>query len=389
MAEPEILSEDLKARYRDIVSDIITFRARIFIPIGTFLHLGFSYLDYIVYPSQAPLFLKIRIVDSLFIALIFILTYVKKVRAHIEWWIQIPIIVTTIGMCSMIYLSDGVNSHYYEGINLTILVMLIVNGFYFYPNLVGGLLMLICYSLAIIGHPSAWSLTKFTMANFFMCSTLLFVLLMTKFYSVQHFNEFVKSEKLRESEKKLAELYSQAQERSKIDDLTKIYNRRYFFEILANKIKSCQASKTFFYLIMFDIDKFKNINDNYGHQFGDEVIMKLAETVRYKMRPNSYLGRYGGDEFLIIIDKATTEELFNRLNAIAQAIRNIDFRAGVEKVRVSASFGVSKFDPSTDMNESALIERSDKALLEVKNLKRGSIGMYQDDGSVSLEPAVS
>src|SRR3989338_2960685 len=125
MAIPEMLSEDLKARYRDIVSDIITFRCRVFIPIGIFLHLGFSYLDYTIYPSLAPLFLKIRIADSLFIGLIFILTYLKKVREHMEWWVQTPIVVATIGMCSMIYLSDGVDSHYYEGINLTILVMLI------------------------------------------------------------------------------------------------------------------------------------------------------------------------------------------------------------------------------------------------------------------------
>ena len=273
----------------------------------------------------------------------------------------------------MIYVSDGASSNYFAGINLTLLGLAVVNGFYFWHHIGVGFISLVLYLAAAFGNQSGFDLPKLIVAGTLMSATTLFTGILTKFYSIQHFNAFFKSEQLEEDERKLASLYRIAEERSKIDDLTKIYNRRYFFEMLSDKIANCRITGNCFYLIIFDIDHFKHINDTYGHTFGDGVISVVARTMSNSMRANSYLGRYGGDEFMAILDKATQEEFLARVKVLQQAILNIRLILEENPVRISASFGAARFDPSGNIDEKKLIDLADSALLEVKRTQRGGI----------------
>ena len=373
--KPKEVREDLLIKYRSVVNDIIAFRIKIMVPIGIVLHLAFSYLD--AHTPYAAAFFRIRVVDSFLLLIVLAASFARTMRKHVVWCSDVGIIVITAGVSLMIYFIEGASSRYYEGIYLTLLALPIVNSFYFWHNVGTCVLALLLYTVAAIGNRSGWNFTDFCYASYFIGSTGFLVVLMTKFYSSQHFNAFVRNEELKESERKLEILYGMAEEKAKIDDLTKIYNRRYFFEILAEKIKTCEAQGSFFYLIIFDIDHFKEINDTYGHAFGDQVITAVAQTIKDTMRMNSYIGRYGGDEFMVIIDKATKEEFFHRTQMISNAIRNISFSYSGKKVQLTASFGAARFDPDRMSNETKLIELADQALLGVKRTKRGEIKLAE------------
>lgn len=367
--------KDFSRKYREVINDIIVFRSWIAGPIGIALHLTFILLDRFFYPAQALFFMKLRIVDAILVAgLLCFGTWKKK---YIVWCVDIILLILAGAICLMISMTDGASSHYYEGINLTILGFLVVNGFYFWHSLVSCFSVVMFYVLAAAFSQSGWDVTKFWFATYFVSSTAFFVVLMTKFYSSQHREAFMRNEELRENERKLAMLYGIAEERSKTDDLTKIYNRRYFFEILEEKIKLCKLSGHCFYLIIFDIDNFKPINDTYGHVFGDEVIATVAKTVRDMMRLNSYMGRYGGDEFMLLIDQATREEFLARVEKISQSIRQLELTCDGKKVELSASFGAARFDPDSGMDEKKLVELADDALLEVKRSQRGGIKLVE------------
>ena len=368
--EPLRLNKDVLLKYKGVVDKIIVFRSMIAAPVAALIFLIFRQLDVWFYPEQAAFFFKLRILAAVLLFVAIALGSWKK--KYIVWCVDAILLIIASQICLMIYLTDGASSHYYEGINTTILGLLLVNGFYVRHNLVTCSLILLMYWAAALCNPTGWNLMKFCFATYFVGSTAFFIVLMTKFYSAQHFDAFVRNEELKEDERKLEILYGMAEEKAKIDDLTKIYNRGYFFEILAAKINACRRANNFFYLIIFDIDHFKEINDNYGHVFGDQTIAAVAKAVQDVMRMNSYIGRYGGDEFMLIIDKATQKECLFRLQTIRQAIRSLDLVCDGKPVSLSASFGVARWEPEM-MDEKKLIELADGALLEVKRTKRGEI----------------
>ncbi len=368
--EPLRLNKDVLLKYKGVVDGIILFRGLLAAPIAALIFLIFRQLDVWFYPEQAAFFFKLRILAAVLLFASMAIAIWK--RKYIVWFVDAILLIMASQICLMIYLTNGASSHYYEGLNTLILGLLLVNGFYVRHNLVSCLLILGMYWVAALSNQAGWNLMKFCFATYFVGSTAFFIVLMTKFYSTQHFDAFIRNEELKEDERKLQILYEMAEEKAKIDDLTKIYNRGYFFEILAAKINACRRANSFFYLIIFDIDHFKEINDNYGHVFGDQTIATVAKTVQNAMRMNSYIGRYGGDEFMLIIDKASQKECLFRLQTIRQAIRSLDLVCDGKPVSLSASFGVARWEPEM-MDEKKLIELADSVLLEVKRTKRGEI----------------
>ncbi|HOW59636.1 MAG TPA: GGDEF domain-containing protein [Candidatus Omnitrophota bacterium] len=364
---------EMLSQYKELVDQTVAFRTRIMVFVGTIMHLAFHFLDRAVYPDQAGLFLKMRLTAGILSLVLCAPCFFKTTYKYSIWSIDLVAIIITTVISLMIYLTNGTASDYHGGISLTLVGMAVVNGFYFWHCLVVCLIVMVTYFIAALASTAAQDLVNFFSAFCFMISTTFFVVLLTRFYSIQHFKAFLHNEELKENERKLEVLYGIAQEKAKVDDLTKIYNRRYFFEILEEKIKTAKTAGTFFYLIIFDIDNFKPINDTHGHVFGDQVIAAVAKVLRNTMRSNSYIGRYGGDEFMLIIDKATKEEFFARVQIISRAIQNLEFYCNEKKVTLSASFGAARFDPDKGMDEKKLIELADNALLEVKRTKRGEI----------------
>ena len=290
---------------------------------------------------------------------------------------QIPPIIVAGGICTMVYLTNGSLSEYYEGANLVILATLIINGYFPAVNVISGLVIILEYEIAVLANPLPIDQMHFIYANYFLWSTYVFVIISTFIFSRQHRRTYLQSEELKVSQEKLQLLNSIIEAKSKVDDLTKLYNRGHFLELLRQKIVVSREQKKSFYLIIFDVDNFKQVNDIHGHLMGDQVIKEVAQTVLKKSRADSFIGRYGGDEFLFTFDDVPTEVLISRVGQMCSAVSALVFHSDAKgDFSVSASFGAAKFDPNQNKDEKALIELADQALLEVKRTGKGKVQIY-------------
>jgi diguanylate cyclase (GGDEF)-like protein len=140
---------------------------------------------------------------------------------------------------------------------------------------------------------------------------------------------------------------------SERDYLTGIYNRRKFFE-LAYKLNNKSA------LIMMDLDHFKQINDTYGHDTGDEVLKKFTELVKSHIRKEDIFARIGGEEFVLIIRNANEKTAFD----IAEKIRKRIESADINGIRFTVSLGVTLYDVHENIFQA--LKRADKALYKAK-----------------------
>ena len=157
------------------------------------------------------------------------------------------------------------------------------------------------------------------------------------------------------------------------DSMTNMLNHNASIEALESMKSTALRHGYNLAVIMMDIDLFKSINDTYGHPAGDQVIIQIAEIVNRHIRPSDIAGRYGGEEFIIILHNA------NETNAVELAER---MRIGIASLKiaainnqpVSASFGISVLNHSYPNRD--IIQQADKALYEAKNTGRNNIKNY-------------
>ncbi len=142
------------------------------------------------------------------------------------------------------------------------------------------------------------------------------------------------------------------------DSLTKLYNRDWLEKTLQQKI----AQKESFCILISDLDNFKTINDNFGHTEGDRVLKTLAQHFKTTKKTNTHVGRWGGDEFLIICDDTNIKESLSMAEVFRakcnQFLKTFD-------TSVSISFGVASFKKDDSLN--TLLQRADKGLYKSKN----------------------
>jgi diguanylate cyclase (GGDEF)-like protein/PAS domain S-box-containing protein len=173
------------------------------------------------------------------------------------------------------------------------------------------------------------------------------------------------------------------------DPLTGLPNRKYLFEQLSQLIIQANRHNRKLAIIFLDIDNFKYINDSYGHEIGDKVLLAIAETVKYHLRPGDIIGRIGGDEFIIILDDIAKIEdiniIANKLNKAIENIPNyIKSKLGIDIFKITFSMGISLFpDDSTDINE--LIKFADTALYKAKEVGKNNFVFYSQEITNKLE----
>jgi diguanylate cyclase (GGDEF)-like protein len=159
---------------------------------------------------------------------------------------------------------------------------------------------------------------------------------------------------------------------SVVDPLTRVYNRRYLFDHLAREIARAHRHGSSLALILFDIDHFKQINDQYGHLAGDAVLRELAELVRSNVRREDCCARYGGEEFAI----SSIENDLDSSCVLAEKLRGLveahDFVYQGNRIPVSISLGIALL--TDDMEEpSELVGAADARLYEAKRLGRNRV----------------
>jgi len=145
------------------------------------------------------------------------------------------------------------------------------------------------------------------------------------------------------------------------DPLTGLYNRGEFSKKIKEKIEWAQENNTTFGFTIFDIDHFKNINDTFGHQVGDEVLIKISNELLKVINEEDFLARWGGEEFVLITNHSNIKDLEKLIKKIQQTISKVSF-SPVPKVTMS--FGLTLYKPND--TKDSLLKRADTALYQAK-----------------------
>ena len=152
------------------------------------------------------------------------------------------------------------------------------------------------------------------------------------------------------------------------DALTNIYNRGAIMKLLELEVKRSTEFETDFSLIMFDLDKFKILNDNYGHQFGDEVLKKVASNIKKELKRRDLFGRYGGEEFLIILPDTKLDEGVGVAKRLRRTVESMTWKFDVG---VTISLGVEEFKKGYD--EDSILSAVDSLLYKAKKNGRNRV----------------
>ncbi|RCW54612.1 MULTISPECIES: sensor domain-containing diguanylate cyclase [Halanaerobium] len=156
----------------------------------------------------------------------------------------------------------------------------------------------------------------------------------------------------------------QYKERATQDGLTGIFNRQYFFDLMQEEYFKSVENKTPLSVIMFDVDKFKSINDNYGHLIGDQVLKSITEAVNKVIRDFDLFARYGGDEFVVGLPGTSTMAASKVAVRILESIEKVKIKKEPE-LAISCSIGTVTLNKENNFEE--LIDKADKALYSCKN----------------------
>ena len=156
-----------------------------------------------------------------------------------------------------------------------------------------------------------------------------------------------------------------------MDSLTGVFNRRTILESLEKELHRSHRYGKVFGIILTDIDFFKIVNDTYGHQTGDNVLKCVCDNISANIRVNDVIGRYGGEEFLIIMPETDTDQAAIAAEKLRSAVESMSVPKESKQVKVTASFGVSSYRQSDDTK--MIIARVDKALYESKKNGRNRV----------------
>lgn len=149
-----------------------------------------------------------------------------------------------------------------------------------------------------------------------------------------------------------------------LDELTQIPNRRYIENTIKIKLNEYSLNKVSFGLIFIDIDNFKKINDNYGHDVGDIVLKAISKTFLNNLRGDDVIGRWGGDEFIAAFSRIDEKDLEKIAEKLKMLVENTIIEIKNKKLKVTISIGGTLVNPHDNLNK--LIKRSDKLLYKSK-----------------------
>lgn len=178
---------------------------------------------------------------------------------------------------------------------------------------------------------------------------------------------------LSETQSQLIHQLKESQRAALLDGLTRIWNRRGVFEILNRELSHATRRKVPLGLILADIDHFKAVNDTFGHPAGDSALQQVAQILRSSLRPYDAVGRYGGEEFLIVVpgcDRTLAALVARRILGL---LEKTPLRLGDDTHCLTMSFGVTAFRPRGAESAEVLIKEADHALYRAKRQGRDRV----------------
>ncbi|MBU3013891.1 cache domain-containing protein [Poseidonibacter lekithochrous] len=189
--------------------------------------------------------------------------------------------------------------------------------------------------------------------------------------------------KVKDRTKELEDSKNLLKEMTLRDPLTNLYNRRYFESIIDELMSLSIREEESLCLIMLDIDKFKNINDNYGHDIGDEVLKKLADNLLSRLRQSDVITRIGGEEFAIVFPKTSIDGAYKTSEKIRKAVEKLEIKIK-ENILISftVSIGIAIFDKNIDKDVHSILKRADIALYQAKDTGRNKVVVFNENKNI-------
>lgn len=163
------------------------------------------------------------------------------------------------------------------------------------------------------------------------------------------------------------------------DPLTGRWTRAAIFEILEKEIARATREHSYLSLMMIDIDHFKEINDKFGHLAGDEVLRQAVNRMQHSLRPYDSIGRYGGEEFLVVLPGCSEKDAHNLAQRLCKAICSQPIPLGDEEVVITFSIGISGFKSEKPVDSMEFIGSADAALYTAKKTGRNKVETSEFD----------
>jgi diguanylate cyclase (GGDEF)-like protein len=173
--------------------------------------------------------------------------------------------------------------------------------------------------------------------------------------------------------RRIAELEQKLRIKASNDALTGLYNRGAIIEILEKELVRHQRNQHAFSIVFGDIDHFKSINDNYGHLGGDAVLCEVAQRISRVLRSYDALGRYGGEELLVVLPGCEANEATEIAERIRQAVCHQPVASDYGTIPVSISLGIAVMEQGQNTSFNALIHQADAALYQAKEKGRNRV----------------
>ena len=173
------------------------------------------------------------------------------------------------------------------------------------------------------------------------------------------------------SERKVAE--QELRKQATTDSLTGVYNRRHFYDLAEPIFNQTVRYERNLAALMIDLDHFKKINDQYLHHIGDQVLIAIANLIQNQIRSPDIMGRYGGEEFVILMPETDINESRQAAERIRHSVASKPIETDIGPVPITISVGLATFDHKQDVNIDVLVNRADQALYAAKQSGRNRV----------------
>ena len=160
------------------------------------------------------------------------------------------------------------------------------------------------------------------------------------------------------------------------DPLTGVWNRKGIVDFLTQELARAHRTRESVGLMMVDLDHFKTVNDTFGHAVGDAVLKDVAARLVKSVRTYDFVGRYGGEEFLIILSNASLAEVKRRAQRICASADEAPIRFQSLEIKVTISIGATEAPPVPDIDQSRLLHAADLALYQAKKSGRNRVEVH-------------
>jgi diguanylate cyclase (GGDEF)-like protein len=185
-------------------------------------------------------------------------------------------------------------------------------------------------------------------------------------------------EALETAHHELQQSFAREQQLARTDDLTGINNHRSLMHLAVREFKVAMRYRQPLSMMFFDIDFFKQVNDTFGHAMGDQALIHTLETVRAELRETDLIGRYGGDEFVILLPQTSAQEALPLAERIRASIADMRLDTGKGPLSLAISIGIAESidDALLPDTVESLLSRADQALYAAKQAGRNCIRIF-------------